>query len=454
MSLNVTAGANSRPGLRKTLTLVPVVMMGLAYMQPMTLFDTFGIVSGLTDGHVPTAYAFALVAILFTALSYGKLVKRFPSAGSAYTYAQKSFNPFIGFMVGWSSLLDYLFAPMINILLAKIYFEALVPEIPSWIFVSVLVGFMTVSNLRSVKTVANFNSVIVVLQIILIAVIMGMVIHGVAGGEGAATLSSSKPFWSENAHVVPMITGATILCFSFTGFDGISNLSEETKDAERVIPRAIFLTALIGGMIFIFSTYFLQLYFPDISRFKDPDASQPEIMLYVAGKAFQVGALIFSTITVLASGMAAHTGVSRLMYVMGRDGVFPNRFFGYIHPKWRTPALNVLLVGAIALMAIDFDLVTATALINFGALVAFTFVNLSVISQFWIREKRNKSLKEHINYLVLPICGALTVGALWINLEESSMILGLIWAGIGLVYVACVTRSFRNPVPQYNEDIA
>ncbi len=454
MSLNVTAGANSRPGLRKTLTLVPVVMMGLAYMQPMTLFDTFGIVSGLTDGHVPTAYAFALVAILFTALSYGKLVKRFPSAGSAYTYAQKSFNPFIGFMVGWSSLLDYLFAPMINILLAKIYFEALVPEIPSWIFVIVLVGFMTVSNLRSVKTVANFNSVIVVLQIILIAVIMGMVIHGVAGGEGAATLSSSKPFWSENAHVVPMITGATILCFSFTGFDGISNLSEETKDAERVIPRAIFLTALIGGMIFIFSTYFLQLYFPDISRFKDPDASQPEIMLYVAGKAFQVGALIFSTITVLASGMAAHTGVSRLMYVMGRDGVFPNRFFGYIHPKWRTPALNVLLVGAIALMAIDFDLVTATALINFGALVAFTFVNLSVISQFWIREKRNKSLKEHINYLVLPICGALTVGALWINLEESSMILGLIWAGIGLVYVACVTRSFRNPVPQYNEDIA
>ncbi|WP_455425021.1 APC family permease [Dryocola sp. LX212] len=454
MSLNVTAGANSRPGLRKTLTLVPVVMMGLAYMQPMTLFDTFGIVSGLTDGHVPTAYAFALVAILFTALSYGKLVKRFPSAGSAYTYAQKSFNPFIGFMVGWSSLLDYLFAPMINILLAKIYFEALVPEIPSWIFVIVLVGFMTVSNLRSVKTVANFNSVIVVLQIVLIAVIMGMVISGVAGGEGAATLSSTKPFWSENAHVVPMITGATILCFSFTGFDGISNLSEETKDAERVIPRAIFLTALIGGMIFIFSTYFLQLYFPDISRFKDPDASQPEIMLYVAGKAFQVGALIFSTITVLASGMAAHTGVSRLMYVMGRDGVFPNRFFGYIHPKWRTPALNVLLVGAIALMAIDFDLVTATALINFGALVAFTFVNLSVISQFWIREKRNKSLKEHINYLVLPICGALTVGALWINLEESSMILGLIWAGIGLVYVACVTRSFRNPVPQYNEDVA
>ncbi|MEN4769151.1 APC family permease [Duffyella gerundensis] len=439
--------------LKKTLTLLPVVMIGLAYMQPMTLFDTFGIVSGLTDGHVATAYAFALIAILFTAVSYGKLVRRFPSAGSAYTYAQKSISPHVGFMVGWSSLLDYLIMPMINILLAKIYFEALVPAVPSWIFVVALVGFMTLSNLKGIKTVANFNSVIVVLQVAVMIALMVMVVYGVAHGEGAGTLVSSRPFWSEDAHVVPMITGATILCFSFLGFDGISSLSEETKDAERTIPRAIFLTALFGGVIFIVVSYFLQLYFPDITRFKDPDASQPEIMLYVAGRTFQFGILIFSCVTVLASGMAAHAGVSRLMYVMGRDGVFPERFFGYISPKWHTPTFNVILVGLVALSAIWFDLVTATALINFGALVAFTFVNLSVISQFWIREKRNKTLKEHFQFLVLPLMGALTVGALWVNLEESSMVLGLVWATLGIIYLAFVTRSFRNPVPQYSEEL-
>ncbi|MCG7388476.1 MULTISPECIES: APC family permease [Pantoea] len=451
--MSLDTSAPQRAHLKKSLTLLPVVMIGLAYMQPMTLFDTFGIVSGLTSGHVATAYAFALIAILFTAVSYGKLVRRFPSAGSAYTYAQKAISPHVGFMVGWSSLLDYLFMPMINILLAKNYFEALVPGIPSWIFVVLLVAFMTMSNLRGIKTVANFNSVIVVLQVVVMIGITGMVIYGVAHGEGAGTLTSSQPFWSADAHVVPMITGATILCFSFLGFDGISSLSEETKDAERTIPRAIFLTALIGGLIFIVASYFLQLYFPDISRFKNPDSSQPEIMLYVAGHVLQFGILIFSVVTVLASGMAAHAGVSRLMYVMGRDGVFPERFFGYIHPKWRTPSLNVLLVGAVALMAIRFDLVTATALVNFGALVAFTFVNLSVIAQFWIREKRNRTLRDHLNYLVLPVLGALTVGALWINLEESSMVLGLIWAAVGIVYLAFVTRSFRNPVPQYSEEV-
>ncbi|GBU14516.1 putrescine importer [Enterobacterales bacterium] len=455
MSANVStaAPATNRVQLRKTLTLVQVVMMGLAYLQPMTIFDTFGIVSGLTDGHVATAYIFALIAVLFTAVSYGKLVKRFPSAGSAYTYAQKAISPHVGFMVGWSSLLDYLFMPMINILLAKIYLEAIFPGVPSWIFVTALVALMTAFNLRGIKVVANLNSIIVVVQVAIMVVFMGLLIHGVYMGEGAGTLTSTKPFFSENAQVVPMITGATILCFSFLGFDGISSLSEETPNAGKVIPKAIFLTALIGGVIFVVVSYFLQLYFPDISRFHNPDASQPEIMLYVAGKFFQSVILCFSCVTVLASGMAAHAGVSRLLYVMGRDGVFPEKIFGYVHPKWRTPTFNVVLVGVVAMSAVTFDLVTATALINFGALVAFTFVNLSVISQFYIREKRNKTFKDHINYLVLPVIGALTVGALWINLEVSSMTLGLVWGAIGLGYLAFITNLFRQSPPQMSGEI-
>ena len=455
MSANASAApATQRVQLRKTLTLVQVVMMGLAYLQPMTIFDTFGIVSGLTDGHVATAYIFALIAVLFTAVSYGKLVQRFPSAGSAYTYAQKAISPHVGFMVGWSSLLDYLFMPMINILLAKIYLEAIFPGVPSWIFVVALVGMMTAFNLRGIKVVANLNSIIVVVQVAIMVVFLGLLVRGVYMGEGMGTLATTKPFFSENAHVVPMITGATILCFSFLGFDGISSLSEETPNAGKVIPKAIFLTALIGGIIFVVVSYFLQLYFPDISRFKDPDASQPEIMLYVAGKFFQSVILCFSCVTVLASGMAAHAGVSRLLYVMGRDGVFPEKLFGYVHPKWRPPTFNVLLVGAVAMSAVTFDLVTATALINFGALVAFTFVNLSVISQFYIREKRNCTLKDHINYLVLPVIGALTVGALWLNLESSSMTLGLVWGAIGFGYLAFITNAFRKQPPQMSGEIA
>ena len=442
----------SKSGLIKTLTLFPVVMIGLAYIQPMTLFDTFGIVSQITGGHVPSAYALALLGILFTALSYGKLVVRFPSAGSAYTYAQRAICPTVGFMVGWSSLLDYLFMPMINVLLAKIYFEAIVPAIPSWIFVVLLTVFMIACNLRSLKIVAGFNGTVVLVQMAIVALIVLLVAMGLSEGKGAGTLVSTKPFWEENASVVPMMAGAAILCFSFLGFDGLSQLTEETIDAEKNMPRAIFLTALIGGIVFIVASYFLQLYFPDISVFKDPEASQPEIMLYVAGPTFQWIVLIFSSLTVLASGMAAHAGVSRLMFVMGRDGVLPQKFFAKLHPEWRTPVFNIVLAGILCLFAIQIDLVLATALINFGALVAFTFVNVCVIAEFFVREKRRNSVKEVVNYLLLPLCGCASVAVLWVNLDSTAMTLGLTWAAIGIVYLAFLTRGFKRPVPTLGVD--
>ena len=420
--------------LLKTLTLFQVVVMGLAYLTPMAVFDTFAIVGDITDGRVATAYLLALGGILLTAFSYGHLVRRFPSAGSAYT-----------------SLLDYMFMPMINILLAKIYLTAMFPGVDPWIFIFGLVTVMTFLNLRGIKLVANLNGFIVFIQIAIILTFLGLIAWGLSHGEGAGTLMSSRPFHVESASMLPLFTGATILCFSFLGFDGLSSLSEETPNAGKVIPRAIVLTALIGGIIFVTVSYSLQLFFPDLARFKEPDAVLPEIALYVGGTLFQSVVLVCTTAAVLASGMAAHAGVSRILYVMGRDRMIPERVFGYIHPTWRTPAINVLLVGALALSAVSFDLDMALALVNFGALVAFTFVNLSVIGQFWVREKRNKSLKEHLLFLVLPLLGAATIGALWINLEQSSLELGLIWAGIGVTYLFLRLAVFRIPFRQYEE---
>lgn len=442
--------SQQNPCLKQSLSLWQVVVMGLAYLTPMAVFDTFGIVSEITSGHVATSYLLALAGILFTAFSYGHLVRKYPYAGSAYTYTQKTFSPNVGFMVGWSSLLDYMFMPMINMLLAKIYLTAMFPNVEPWIFIFGLVAVMTLLNLRGIDLVANFNGVIVFAQIAIILVFIGLMAHSLSLGEGEGVIASVRPFYSEEISLAPLFTGATILCFSFLGFDGLSSLSEETKDAKRVIPRAIVLTALIGGVIFVSVSYFLQLFFPDISRFQQLDAVLPEIALYVGGNLFQSVVLVATTIAVLASGMAAHAGVARILYVMGRDNMLPNKGFGYIHPKWRTPAFNVILVGLLALSAVSFDLEMALALVNFGALVAFTFVNLSVIVQFYIKEKRNQSLKDHFQYFALPLCGAATIGVLWINLEPQSLELGLIWAAIGVLYLALRSLRLRKAVELQN----
>ncbi|STQ12217.1 Putrescine importer [Enterobacter cloacae] len=310
-------GMAGRTRLRSSLKLWQVVMMGLAYLTPMTVFDTFGIVSGISNGHVPASYLLALAGVMFTAISYGKLVRQFPEAALRTPTRRNRFGPHLGFMVGWSSLLDYLFLPMINVLLAKIYLSALFPEVPPWVWVVGFVTILTLANLKSVNLVANFNTLFVLVQIAIMVVFVILVVHGLHKGEGVGTVWSLQPFISENAHLIPIITGATIVCFSFLGFDAVTTLSEETPNAARVIPKAIFLTALYGGLIFIVASFFMQLFFPTIARFKNPDAALPEIALYVGGKLFQSVFLCTTFVNTLASGLASHASVSRLLYVMG-----------------------------------------------------------------------------------------------------------------------------------------
>lgn len=442
------ASSGHKVQLRKSLKLWHVVIIGLAYLTPMTVFDSFVIVSEKTVGHVPSAYILALVAILFTAISYGKLVRQFPEAGSAYTYAQKAISPHVGFMVGWLSLMDYMFLPMINALLMQIYLSALFPSIPPWIWVALAVTVMTLFNLKSVNWVANLNMVLVVIQLIILVSFVYLAWQGLSQGEGLGTVTSTEPFFSPQAELMPVIAGATILCFSFLGFDAVTTLSEETPNAKVVIPRAIFLTALYGGIIFVCVSYFIQLYFPDLSRLNDPDNALPDIALFVGGKSFQIVLAACAAVGALASGLASQASIARLLYVMGRDNVFPEKFFGYIHPNWQTPAANVLVVGVIALSAMYFDLEAAMSLINFGALIAFTFVNLSVISQYFIRLRRNETPWDVFNYLIMPLIGAALVGILWLNLSDDSLTLGLIWGAIGFLYLAYLTRGFRRPPPR------
>ncbi|MGC4379190.1 APC family permease [Fictibacillus sp. Mic-4] len=436
-------------GLKKSLGLWSIVMLGVGYMTPMVVFDTFGIVSNDTGGHVPTSYILALAAMLFTAASYGKLVKVFPMAGSAYTYTAKTIHPNLGFLVGWSALLDYLFLPMVNALLTKYYFEALFPSVPGWVWVVLFVGLVTLVNVFSVNVSANFNTLLVLFQILVIVIFVGLVIHGLVKGEGTGSIFSIQPFFSSHMHISTLIAGATVLCFSFLGFDAVTTMSEETPNAVKTIPRAIFLTALLGGILFIVASYFTQSFFPDVSKFKSPDSSAPEIALYVGGKLFQAFFLAGTFTGTLASGVASHTSVSRLLYVMGRDNVLPAKYFGYVHPKWRTPVFNVIAVGIISLSAIFFNLETATSLINFGALISFTFVNLCVIVHFVLKNKQHKSLKGIWTYILSPIIGAAFVFILWLNLNIDSFMLGIAWAIIGFCYLMYITKMFKEETPQF-----
>lgn len=440
--------------LKRSLGLWAVVGLGLGYMTPTVVFDTFGIVSGETDGAVPASYAIALVIMLLTAISYGRLVRVFPQAGSAFTYVRESMHPNLGFMVGWASLLDYLLLPMVNALILRLYIEQLFPAIPGWLTVLVLSAAVTTLIALTMRGTSNLNMVLLVGALVVMATFVAIVVVQLVGGAGAGTLVSGTPFAHEGVALPALLTGATVVCFSFIGFDAVTMYAEEAK-RPSTMPRAILLTVLIGGLIFLVASYFTQLRFPDNAPFGEfTDDPLPQIGRIVGGPVFQAVFVAAGFVATLASWLASHASVSRMLLVMGRNSVLPRRLFGYIHPKTHTPLFNVVLVGLVSLLASAFSLELISSFINFGALIAFTFVNASVIAFYAVRQRQLGSAPAVLRNVVLPAVAMLLTGVLWTQLHADALIAGGVWAVIGLVYLLILTRGFRRQPQDFDENTA
>ncbi len=430
-----------------------MVLFGLAYMTPMIVFGTYGVLAEITHGIVPTAYLIALIAMLFTAYSYGKMVKAFPASGSAYTYTRKSVSSHLGFLVGWSVLLDYLFLPMVIWLIGGVYLNAAFPGVPSWVWIVGFIAITTIINIIGIKVTTNVNFIMMVFQILVIAIFLVLCIISLSNGMGSGTLFSIDPFIDPTSSFSFLLAGSAIACYSFLGFDAVTTLSEETIKPEKTIPKAIFLIALSGGLIFIVSSYFLFLIHPDFSSFTNPDSAAFEIAQQIGGNLFSAVFLAGLIIAQFSSGLSAQTSAARLLYAMGRDSVLPRKIFGYISETYRTPVFNLLMIGFVGLLALVTDVTTSTSFINFGAFATFTFVNISVISHYYVRNKR-RSGKDLLLYLVLPFIGAGLDLFLFINLDKNALILGAVWTTIGFVYLLFLTKGFKKQPPEIDMDSA
>ncbi|QBE47921.1 APC family permease [Leucobacter triazinivorans] len=446
-----------RATLKRSLGLWAIVGLGLGYMTPTVVFDTFGLVARDTDNVVPLAYAVALTVMIFTAISYGKIAGAIPSAGSAYTYARESMHPNVGFVVGWTALIDYMLLPMVNCLIIRSYLEAFFPGVPGAVWVVVYVVFVTGIIYLTMKGTSNVNMILLVFSIVVITVFVVMVFVQLSGGAGVGGVVTIQPFFHSGVEFGAVLAGATIVCFSFIGFDAVTMYAEEAK-TPRIMPKAILLTVVLGGAIFLIAGYFTQARFPAWEEFAPggdmqyiEDSTLPLIGEFVGGKGFAAVLTAAGFAATLASGLASHASVSRMLLVMGRNNVLPKRFFGYINAKTHTPTFNIVLTGAISLLAISFTLEMIAAYINYGALVAFTFVNLSVIAWFAVRKGRRRTPRDIFTYIVMPALGTLLTGLLWVNLDGHALVVGLIWSGLGVVYLAVITRGFRRKVASFDE---
>ncbi len=442
------SGQGQAPTLERTLGLGSVVVIGVAYMTPLIVLGTYGVVAELSNGTVPTAYLVTLFAMLLTAFSYGRMASLYPVSGSAYTYVGKEMGPQLGFLAGWIIQLDYFFLPMVAWLIGAAYLSAAFPGVPTPVWILAFVLITTILNVIGIRVAARTNFLLLAFQLLVLVIFVALCIGYFIGEDTGASLWS--PFFNEGTTLAAIAAGAALAAYSFIGFDAVTTLSEETLDPGRTIPRAVLITALFCGALFIITSYVTQLARPGAS-FENTDAAAFEIASMIGGNFFASLFLAALIIAQFAAGLAIQATSSRLLYAMGRDGVLPRPIFGYLQPRFRTPVFGIILIGIVGLAALFLDVTVSTSFINFGAFAAFTLVNLSVIVYF-LRHRPSRGIRAVLWWVPIPLGGAVIALYLLSRLDINAIIFGVIWLALGIALLTWLTRGFRQAPPQMSID--
>ena len=432
--------------LRRILGVPGLVVFGLAYMVPLTIFTTYGLVTTMTEGHLPAAYVVTLAAMIFTALSYSFLARVIPSAGSAYSFTQRIFGSHVGFVTGWTLMLDYLLLPLINYLLIGLYLNAQFPAVPMWVFTLTAIALVTALNVVGISVVKSANLVLVSMQVVFVLIFVVLTLSNISAGQ-----SLLAPFFSSDMQLGLVLSGAAILCLSFLGFDAVSTMSEEAKDPRHSVPRAVLLTTLIGGSMFILVAWVAHLAFPNWQDFSDPDAAAVQIMNSLGGNVMAAFFLAAYIAGCIGSALASQASVSRILYAMGRDSVIPRSIFGVVSRRFGTPVGAIVAVSLVSLLSLVLDLATVASVISFGALFAFSLVNLAAVKHFVLDQGRTRG-SDLLKYGLVPTIGFLLTVWLWFSLSPSAFTVGLVWLLIGVGYLVVLTRGFRRQPPQVDLD--
>lgn len=439
---NVNSQQDS-PRLKRALGLWDLVFYGIVIITITAPLPIFGIISNEAKGHVVTCILIGMVAMLFTAISYGRMASVYPLSGSAFSYVGRSIGPTFGFLTGWGMVMDYMLNPILCVIFCSKTLMNILPQIPypvAAIFFTLL--FMSV-NLRGIKTSAKNNQILVIVLGIVVLIFLFYALRFLLNLPDLTHKQLVKPFYDPETFSLPLVlTGTSIAALTYIGFDGISTLSEEVKNPRRNILLATVLVCLFTGIIASVEVYVSQLVWGKWGDFPDTDTA----FVFVARKAG--GNLLYHLLNIsllfssMGAGIGTMLGAARLLYGMGREDALPRKFFGVIHPKRSIPRNNVLFVSATTLVGVfvlNFQL--TAEMLNFGAFLAFMGVNLSVFVHFFIKEKERKFVN-----LLPPLIGFLFCFIIWINLRIQAQIAGSIWILIGMIVGFIKTKGFRKGI--------
>ncbi len=409
------------------------------------------------------ALSLVLVAIVccFTGLCYAELASMIPIAGSAYTYTYATMGELVAWIIGWDLILEYAFSNMA----VSVGFAAHVVDLLDWVGVHpslqwispaylpagltdfsgkslyapgwhlgfnvpafLVVMLLTVLLVRGIRESAATNNVMVLLKIAAILIF-------VIAGAGFIHPGNWHPFapngWSG------VLTGGSIIFFTYIGFDSVSTAAEECRNPRRDIPLGIIATLIVCTILYIGVAVVLTGLIdwrallddaaPVVNTLKKLSAATGSPLLRWTRLAVLIGAIL----GMISSILVFQIGQARVWFAMSRDRLLPDAF-SRIHPRYRTPAVSTWVAGlVVALPAGLLDIGTFADLSNIGTLFAFVLVSAGVLV-LRVKDPGRRRAFRCPGGPVLPVLSIIFCVLLMAGLPIVTWLRFFLWLGVGL----------------------
>ncbi|HEY5735471.1 MAG TPA: amino acid permease [Nitrosopumilus sp.] len=426
--------------LKRHMGLFHLTMYGVGLILGAGIYVLIGEAAGFAGNSMWISFLLGAIVAVFAGLSYAELSALFPKAAAEYTFVKNAFkNHFFGFIIGWLTAITSIIVAATVALGFGGYLTQFI-DLPITIGAVLLIGVLSVVNFIGIKESAWANTIFAIITAggLILIIFLGFMIEPV----------ESVDYFEAPNGITGIILAFVLIFFAFIGFEDMANVAEEVRRPKKTIPRAIILSIVITGVIYILVSLSIVriLNWEELAASSAPLADAAHNVLGINGSiTLSLIALFATASTVLITLVAG----ARILYGMAKSNSLP-QFLGRIHPKTKTPWIAVvgILVTSIGFTFVG-DIVVIANIVVFAVVVTFAVINLAVIVLRYTEPTLKRAFKVPINvgkFPILPLFGFVTTVYMMLQFEIEVILVGVAIICIGSVlYIILKKRNnFAN----------
>jgi APA family basic amino acid/polyamine antiporter len=405
-----------------------LTMYGVGLILGAGIYVLIGEAAGFAGNSMWISFLLGTVVALFAGLSYAELSALYPKAAAEYTFVKNAFkNHFFGFIIGWLTAITSIIVAATVALGFGGYLTQFV-DLPIVIGAILLIGILSIVNFIGIKESAWANTIFALITAagLVLIIFLGFTIEPV----------ESIDYFEAPNGTTGIILAFVLIFFAFIGFEDMANVAEEVKRPRKTIPRAIILSVVITGVIYILVSLSVVriLNWEELAASSAPLADVAHSVLGINGSVtLSLIALFATASTVLITLVAG----ARILYGMAKSDSLPQSL-SRIHPKTKTPwiAVIVILITSVGFSFVG-DIVIIANIVVFAVVITFAAINLAVIVLRYTEPVLERPFKVPINigkFPILPLFGFGATVYMSLQFEIEIIIVGIAIIGIGAIF--------------------